>query len=255
MPASIHLFRCLEDNYGVLVHDPETNATASIDAPEAMAVDKALREMGWYLTDILVTHHHSDHVQGIEALKNKYKCRVVGPRKEAKKIPAIDVVVRGDDFVQVGGMNGRVIDTPGHTAGHIAYYFRSEKTVFVGDTLFSIGCGRVLEGTMAQMWESLLKLRNLPIETQVYCGHEYTLANVHFAQTIEPGNSLLRSRSEEVTRLYDAKRPTLPTTIGAEKAANPFMRADLPSIADAVGLSGRAPAEVFAELRRRKDKF
>jgi hydroxyacylglutathione hydrolase len=255
MPAETHLFRCLNDNYGVLLHDPSSGSTASIDAPEAAAVEAALDEKGWRLTDILVTHHHADHTGGIADLKKHHACRVVAPRQEASRIPGVDVTVGENDFVAIGALDGQVIETPGHTAGHIAYWFRQENLAFVGDTLFSVGCGRVIEGTPEVMWQSLLKLRNLPMETQIYCGHEYTAANVRFALTIEPDNASLRGRAEEVARLRSTGLPTIPTTIGAEKATNPFLRADLPSVAAAVGLAGAPPAQVFAMVRARKDKF
>src|SRR5438105_2020885 len=241
MPAQTYLFGCLSDNYGVLLHDPSNGATASIDAPEAAPVEAALKKTGWRLTDILVTHHHGDHTGGIAELKKRYKCRVVAPRKEAAKIPDVDITVREGDFVTIGSFVGRVLETPGHTAGHIAYWFKSEKMVFVGDTLFSVGCGRLLEGTADVMWPSLLKLRGLPPETEVYCGHEYTAANVHFALTIEPKNAALRARADEVVKLCDAGRPTIPSTIGSELQANPFLRADLPEVAAAVGLAGAPP--------------
>src|SRR3569833_1826396 len=166
MPAQLHQFLCLQDNYGVLFHDPVTGATASIDAPEAAPVEKALAETGWRLTDILVTHHHGDHTAGISALKAKHRCRVVAPRDEASKIPDVDEIVAEGDFVKVGDLNGRVFDTPGHTRGHISYWFEKDGVAFVGDTLFSIGCGRLLEGTPEMMWRSLEKLRRLPDETR-----------------------------------------------------------------------------------------
>jgi hydroxyacylglutathione hydrolase len=255
MPAETHLFVCLKDNYGVLLHDPSTGATAAIDAPEAAPIEAALAERGWRLTDILVTHHHADHTDGIAALKKKHLCRVVAPRKEASKIQNIDVTVREGDVVQVGSMVGRILETPGHTAGHISYWFKQDKLAFVGDTLFSVGCGRILEGTPEMMWQSLLKIRNLPADTQLYCGHEYTAANVHFALSIEPKNSALRARAEEVVRLIEKKRPTIPTTIQQEKSYNPFLRADLHSVAGAINMEGANPESVFATIRARKDKF
>jgi hydroxyacylglutathione hydrolase len=255
MPFEIRLFTCLKDNYGVLLHDRSDGSTAAIDAPEAGPIESALAETGWRLTDILVTHHHADHTGGIAELKKRHLCRVVAPRKEAEKVPGVDVTVREGDFVTVGTLNGRVLETPGHTAGHVSYWFKPEKLAFVGDTLFSVGCGRVIEGNADQMWQSLLKLRNLPMDTQVYCGHEYTAANVHFALTVEPKNQALRTRAEEVVRLCSAKRPTIPTTIGAEKVTNPFLRADLHSVASAVNLEGAPPAQVFARVRAMKDKF
>lgn len=255
MSAEIRLIPCLKDNYAVLLHDPPTNATALIDAPDADPIFQALNDAGWRLTDILVTHHHADHTNGIGALKQRYNCRVVGPRKEAAKIPGVDVTVREGDFVSIGTLVGRILETPGHTSGHISYWFKSEKLLFVGDTLFSIGCGRVLEGTADLMWQSLAKLRGLPSDTEVYCGHEYTAANVHFALTIEPNNPPLRARAEEVLQLCTAGRPTIPTTIGVEKTANPFLRADLPDVAAAVGLEGSTAEKVFAKIRAMKDKF
>jgi len=255
MPAEVHLFKCLKDNYGVLLHDPANGATAAIDAPEAGAVEEALRERNWRLSDILVTHHHADHTAGVPELKARHACRVVAPRGEAPRIPAVDVTVREGDFITVGTLVGRVLETPGHTAGHISYWFKSEKLAFVGDTLFSVGCGRLLEGSAEIMWDSLRKLRDLPPETEVYCGHEYTAANVHFALTIEPHNTALRTRADEVVKLCSAGRPTIPSTIASERLTNPFLRADTSNVAEAVGLVGAPPVKVFAAVRARKDKF
>src|SRR5882757_10592031 len=162
MPAQSRLFLCLQDNFGVLLHDPQSGATAAIDAPEAAPIEEALKATGWRLTDILVTHHHGDHTAGIEELKERHRCRVVAPAAEAAGIPAVDETVRQNDKVRVGGLEANVIETPGHTAGHISYFFAADRLAFVGDTLFSIGCGRVIEGTPEMMWQSLLKLRALP---------------------------------------------------------------------------------------------
>lgn len=255
MAAQTHQFLCLKDNYGVLVHDAATGATASIDAPEARAVEAALAAQGWRLTDILVTHHHGDHTAGVLELKERHGCRVTAPAHESEAIAGADAAVDQGDTVQVGSLAARVIATPGHTAGHISYWFPEEKLVFVGDTLFSIGCGRLLEGTRETMWESLLKLRALPDDTRVYCGHEYTQANIRFALTIEPENAALKRRAEEVERLVAASRFTLPALLGDEKQANPFLRADVPEVARALGLAGRSAAEVFGDLRQRKNQF
>jgi len=255
MPAQTSLFRCLKDNYGVLLHDPETGATASIDAPEAAPVEAALKAKGWKLTDLLVTHHHADHTDGIPALKQKYGCRVVAPAEVSQKYPFVDETVREGDKVKVGNLTGNVIDTPGHTAGHISYWFHDDALAFVGDTLFSIGCGRVIEGTPEMMWTSLKKLRDLPDNTEIYCGHEYTLANIKFAQTVEPHNAALKARAAEAADEVAKKLPTIPTMIGEEKKANPFLRADIPEVAAGVGMAGRAAAEVFAEIRERKNRF
>ena len=255
MAVATHLFRCRSDNFGVLIRDTATGAVAAIDAPEFSTVEAALQAKRWTLTDILVTHHHADHTDGIADLKKKYHCRVVAPHAEAAKIPLVDETVREGDKVSVGQLSANVIETPGHTSGHIAYWFDADKIAFAGDTLFSIGCGRVIEGSMEQMWNSLLKLRDLPGDTLVYCGHEYTLANIKFARTIEPENQALIARAAQAAQQVAAGRPTVPTTIDEEKAANVFLRADVPSVAAAVGLAGRSPAEVFAEIRMRKNKF
>jgi hydroxyacylglutathione hydrolase len=255
MAADICVFTCLSDNFGYLVHDSETGATASIDAPEAAPVEAALRETGWKLTDILVTHHHGDHTGGIRALKDKYKCRVIAPAGEAAKIPAVDETVREGDTVKLGHLSANVIETPGHTLGHIAYWFHQDKLAFVGDTLFSIGCGRVIEGTPQQMWNSLKKLRDLPDDTRIYCGHEYTLANIKFALSIDKDNPVLVAREAQALRQIEEGQPTIPVTIGDEKLANPFLRADAPNLAADVGMAGKPAAEVFAEIRARKNKF
>ena len=254
MPAQTHLFLCLKDNYGVLVHDPASGATAAIDAPEAAPVEAALKSTGWRLTDILVTHHHADHTDGIPALKEHRRCRVVAPRAEAARIPLVDETVRENDTVRVGGLEARVIETPGHTLGQINYFFPADKLLFAGDTLFSIGCGRIIEGNPEMMWQSLLKLRALPDDTKVYCGHEYTQANVRFARTIEPSNPALAAREQQVNKLIAAGTPTIPSTIGEEKTANPFLRADVSEVANAVGLSGSPAWKVFAEIRERKNR-
>jgi hydroxyacylglutathione hydrolase len=255
MAAQTRLFLCLTDNYGVLLHDSGTGATASIDAPEAGPVQAALDETGWRLTDILVTHHHADHTGGIEALKARHKCRVVAPDNEKSKIPAVDETVREGDTVKVGKLAAKVIDTPGHTLGHITYWLPDDHLAFVGDTLFSIGCGRVIEGTPEMMWRSLDKLRGLPNETQIYCGHEYTASNVRFALTVDAENPVLVARAAAVKQQVAEGLPTIPVTIGDEKLANPFLRVDVADLAADIGMAGRPPAEVFAEIRGRKDRF
>jgi hydroxyacylglutathione hydrolase len=254
MAAEIRTFPCLTDNFGYLIHDPASKATASVDAPEAAPIIKALEREGWMLTDILVTHHHGDHVGGIAELKQKYDCRVVAPHDKTAKIPLVDARVSQGDIVKVGKLLARVLETPGHTLDHIAYVFDDDKALFAADTLFSIGCGRVFEGTYPMMWDSLLKLRALPDDFRLYCGHEYTAANVKFALTIEPNNPDLKARAEEVARLRAAGKPTVPTLLGDEKKANVFLRADEPSVAAGVHLKGASAAEVFGELRERKNK-
>lgn len=254
MPAEIRLFRCLQDNFGVLIHDPASGATAAIDAPEAAPVEAALQATGWRLTDILVTHHHADHTGGIAELKARHRCRVTAPRNEAARIPDVDATVGEGDRVNVGKLTARVLETPGHTAGHISYVFDADRLAFVGDTLFSIGCGRVFEGNYPMMWESLLKLRALPDDFKLYCGHEYTASNVRFALTVEPDNPALTARAEEVTRLRAENKPTIPSLLGEEKKANVFLRADDPAVAAKLRMKGASAADVFGELRERKNK-
>lgn len=254
MTAEIRLFPCLSDNFGYLIHDPVTKATASIDAPEAGPIIKALQREGWTLTDILVTHHHTDHVGGIADLKKKYDCRVVAPYDKTAAIPLVDERVKEGATVKVGNLTARVLETPGHTLDHVSYVFDEVRALFCADTLFSIGCGRVFEGTYPMMWDSLLKLRALPNDMRVYCGHEYTASNVKFALGVDPNNPALKARAEEVAKLRAANQPTVPTLIRDEKEANTFLRADVPAVAAAVGLAGKSPADVFGELRERKNK-
>lgn len=256
MTISIHQYLCLKDNYGALVHDSGTGATACVDVPEAGPTLAALAGRGWDLTDILITHHHADHIQGVPDLKAKFpKAAIWGPAKDKARIPFLDHELKEGDTVRVGSLGAKVIETPGHTLDHIAYHFDENDVAFCGDTLFSLGCGRVFETPHAVMWSSLMKLAALPGETEIYCGHEYTEANARFAATVEPGNPVLKARIEEVAKLRAARRPTVPTTIGAELAANPFLRVEEPAIQAAVGLAGAEPAAVFAELRARKDQF
>ncbi|MBO0763161.1 MAG: hydroxyacylglutathione hydrolase [Hyphomicrobiaceae bacterium] len=251
----IYQFPCLSDNFGVLIHDPEANVTASIDAPEADKVTAAVAEKGWKLTHILTTHHHADHTGGNAQLKAATGCRIIGPRNEAAKVPGIDETVAEGGTVDFGAHRIEVLDTPGHTAGHITYVIPSAKVSFVGDTLFAMGCGRVIEGTPQMMWDSLKKLMALPEHTAVYCGHEYTQANAKFALTIEPDNAALQNRAKEVDAMRAAGKATLPTTIGMELETNPFLRPHVTAIQKRLGMEGKPEWQVFAEIRARKNKF
>jgi hydroxyacylglutathione hydrolase len=252
----IEIFLCRTDNYGYLVYDPDTGRTAAIDAPDATAIREALDRRGWTLTDILITHHHGDHVEGIPALKSAYPdVTVTGPRAEEPKIKGLDILVANGNKVQFGSTQFTVIATPGHTLGHICYHDPVGKHLFTADALFSLGCGRMFEGKPGPMWEGLLALRGLPDDTLVYCGHEYTRANARFALSVDPGNSALRIRAAEVDKMLDAGRFTIPVTLGLEKATNPFLRADKPDLQKALGMSGADPVAVFAHLRRGKDEF
>ena len=254
MAAEVRLVPCLSDNYAVLLRDPATDAVAVIDVPEADPVIAALEAAKCKPTHILVTHKHADHIQGIPALKQRYGAKVIGPRNDGD-IPTLDEKTGEPDTVQVGSLRARVFDTPGHTAGHICYWFESEKLLFAADTLFALGCGRAIEKPAAVLWDSLLKLRQLPDDTVVYCGHEYTLANGRFAVTVDPGNAALKVRLAQVEKTRAADKPTIPSMLGEEKATNPFLRADDPAVAEAVGMNGADAAAVFTEIRERKNNF
>jgi hydroxyacylglutathione hydrolase len=245
----------LRDNYLWLARDPASGATAVIDPAEAEPVMAELKSRGWRLTHILNTHHHADHVGGNAALKAATGCIIVGPRADAARIPGIEVEVGEGDTYRLGEAETRVFDVPGHTSGHIAYWFPESRALFCGDTIFALGCGRLFEGTPAQMWSSISKLRRLPPETRVYCAHEYTQSNARFALTVEPTNEALVARAAAVDRKRARGEATVPSTLGEEVATNPFLRADRPELLAAAGLDGLDPVAVFGEVRRRKDRF
>ncbi len=253
MTLEIHQFPARSDNYGVLVHDPASGLTASIDAPDNAPVKAALAEKGWKLTHIFTTHHHNDHTEANVTLKGETGCEIIGPAGEAGKIPGIDRQVKEGDTFKFGDYEVQVLETPGHTLGHISYYIPAARVAFVGDTMFAMGCGRVFEGDHRMMWNSLSKLRNLPADTTVYAGHEYTQSNAKFALIIEPGNVFLKDRAEAVDKKRANGEPTLPTTIGEELATNPFLRACEPDVKAALGMENAADWEVFGEIRTRKD--
>ena len=255
MPLEIIQFPCLSDNFGVLIHDAASGHTAAIDAPEAAPIIKILDEKSWTLTNIFTTHLHDDHIGGNLELKTKYKCKITGPKAEAASIPGIDETVAEGVTFNFAGRTVSVIDCPGHTLGGISYYIAAEKLLFAADTLFALGCGRLLEGTPAQMWSSLSKLVALPDDTQVYCGHEYTLANAKFAVTIDPDNVELAARHEEIKAMRARSEATLPTNIGLEKRTNPFLRPHDPKIRKLLDMETATDTEVFAEIRLRKNNF
>jgi hydroxyacylglutathione hydrolase len=250
----IHQFACLSDNYGVLVHDADRGLTASIDAPSAESVRAALKEKGWKLTHIFTTHHHGDHTDGNLALKAETGCTIIGPKAEAAKIPGIDTKVGEGDTFDFGGVKVHVLDTPGHTAGHITFWIPAVGAAFVGDTLFAMGCGRVNEGTMEMMWRSVDKIAKLPPATRLYCGHEYTISNAKFALTIDPDNKAMVERADAVTKLRAAGKPTLPTRVDVELATNPFLRARDPIIRRRLNMETAQDWQVFGEIRERKNR-
>ena len=250
----IELVPMRNDNYAFLVHEPEQGVTAAIDSADAAPMLARLQARGLKLDWVLTTHKHADHVGGNLELKRATGCRIAGPRAEAAAVPGIDVELGEGDRFALGGEEARVYDTPGHTSGHICYWFAGAKALFCGDLLFVMGCGRVFEASHAVMWSSLSKLAAMPDDTRVYCGHEYTLANARFALTIEPDNAALVARAAEMERLRAEGRPTVPSTLGEERATNPFLRVREPGIRRHLGMEGASDAEVFAEIRTRKDR-
>lgn len=245
----------LRDNYVYLLRDEVEGACAAVDPSLAAPVLAALDRLGWTLTHIFNTHHHHDHTGGNIELKRATGCTIVGNGRDAARIPGIDVALEDGGEAALGALRAQVMDISGHTIGHIALWFEGEQALFCGDTLFSLGCGRLFEGTPAQMWASLKKLRGLPGATRVYCGHEYTENNARFALAVDPDNAVLGRRAAEVRALRAQGRPTVPSLLADERAANPFLRADDPAFLAAAGLDGLDPIAAFAEIRRRKNAF
>jgi hydroxyacylglutathione hydrolase len=255
MTLAIDLVPLLKDNYAYLLRCEATGTTGIIDPSEVDPVLQRLAARGWRLDWVLNTHHHADHSGGNLGLKAATGCRIAGPLADRDRIPGIDLALGDGETFAFGAASATVLDIPGHTRGHIAFWFEADAALFCGDTLFALGCGRMFEGTPPQMWHSLSRLRALPPETRVYCGHEYTQANARFALAVDGANPDLQARSAEIDRLRAAGRPTIPSTIGEERLTNPFLRADDPGLAAAVGLAGAPPDQVFGEIRRRKDSF
>lgn len=250
----VELLPALSDNYVYLLRDNTSGTTGVVDPALAPPVLERLRALGRKLDWALITHHHADHVGGLLEVKAATGCRVVGPRADAGRIEGLDQLVDEGDAFAFGDQEVRVIATPGHTSGHISYFFPDGAALFCGDTLFALGCGRLFEGDAPTMWRSLSKLAALPGATRVYCGHEYTLSNARFALTIDPDLAALQQRAAEIEAARAAGRPTIPSTIGLEKATNPFLRAADPAIRRRLGLEAADDAAVFAEIRRRKDR-
>ncbi|THD60556.1 hydroxyacylglutathione hydrolase [Phenylobacterium sp.] len=251
MPLTVHQFPCLEDNYGFLARDEATGLAACIDTPEAGAILKALDTLGWKLDLILNTHWHPDHAGGNAEIKAATGATIVGPA-EVTRISALDREVKGGDVVMLGETRFEVIETGGHTLGHIAYFDAADAIAFVGDTLFALGCGRLFEGTAEQMWTSLQRLAALPDETTVYCAHEYTASNARFALSVDD-DPALKARADHIFALRERGEPTVPTSIGLEKATNPFLRA--PRLAERVGVAGEPDYKAFGAVRAAKDVF
>jgi hydroxyacylglutathione hydrolase len=255
MALAIHCLPAFDDNYFWLLRDAASGQVAVVDPGDAAVVLDALPRVGGRLDWILNTHHHGDHVGGNLALKAATGCRVAGFGADAARLPGLDLAVADGDRFALGESLARVIATPGHTRGHIAWWFEADAALFCGDTLFSLGCGRLFEGDAVTMWDSLSKLAALPDHTRVYCAHEYTLANARFAASVDPEHAPLRARIAEVEALRARGEPTVPTWLGVERASNPFLRAGDPDLAARIGMASAPAAAVFGELRRRKDQF
>jgi len=255
MPLEIVTVPCRSDNYAFVLHNGDSGETAVVDVPETAPILAALAGRGWELSDILITHHHSDHIDGLGELRAATGARVIGAAADAHRLPPLDLAVHPGDRVTICGEIAQVIDVSGHTIGHLAFYFPASKAAFTGDSLMALGCGRVFEGTPEMMWASLSRLAALPPDTLICSGHEYTAANAKFALTIEPDNSALISRTEAVTKARAAGRSTVPSLLSEELATNPFLRASLMQIKTGLGMGSSSDAEVFAEIRNRKDHF
>ncbi len=251
----IHQLPTRRDNYVYILREDGDGKVAIVDPSDAQPVFDRLEALSWTPTHILCTHHHNDHTGGVLEIKQRFNCTVVGPRADRDRIPGIDVAVADGDRYRVGAAEARVFDTPGHTRGHIAFWFPDSAVLFCGDTLFALGCGRLFEGTAEQMWSSLSKLRSVPDDTLVYCAHEYTQANAKFCLSIQPDSAPLIERARDIDASRAAGRPTVPSTMGTERRTNPFLRADTAEMQRAVGLPAADPIAVFAEIRARKDKF
>jgi len=245
----------LNDNYVYLLHDAPSGATAVVDPAEAVPILNAAERRGWRISHIINTHHHGDHVGGNLAIKQAHGATVIGPAYDRARIPGLDIAVDEASGAEIAGHRAQVFFVPGHTSGHIAYYFADSAALFCGDTLFSIGCGRLFEGTPQQMWSSLLKLRALPDDTKIYCAHEYTESNCRFAITVDPDNVNLQRKVAAVTADRAIGKPTIPALLGEEKACNPFLRADAPNLLTDFSETGTDPIAAFAAIRKAKDRF
>ncbi|MBA5724010.1 hydroxyacylglutathione hydrolase [Candidatus Liberibacter sp.] len=254
-PLHIVTSLCCDDNFCTLIHDSESQLTATIDAPNTKIILNILEKKGWILTHIFNTHHHKDHIQANLELKKLFNCTIFGPLKEFHKIPGIDYALSDKEILNFGKHPVEIFSTPGHTIGHICYYFLKDRLFFVGDTLFSLGCGRIFEGTFKEMFDSLQKITSLPEETSIYFGHEYTYTNARFALSYDPNNLELQKYFSNIKSLLNEKRYTNPTTLSLEKKTNPFLRTDDFTIRKNLCMKDKSNLEVFTELRNRKDKF
>ena len=260
MAFTVEILPAFTDNYIFLVSDADLGLAMVVDPGDANVVLKHLKARDLHLALILNTHHHDDHIGGNEKLAHEYGAPIIGPAKEVSRIGQMSRGVRSNDIVTFSSLHGKVIETHGHTSGHISFYFPELKALFCGDTMFSLGCGRLFEGTAAEMWASLTALRTLPDDTSVYAAHEYTESNAKFALAVDRDNEALKTRAAEAANLRKQGKPTIPTLLSVEKAANPFLRADDPLLQKALEKAGLAaqgtdPAAIFGSLRAAKDRF
>jgi hydroxyacylglutathione hydrolase len=255
MPLDVHIIECLEDNYAYLLRCANSGRTVIIDTPDPGKILEEAGKIGWDIDEIWNTHHHWDHAGGNDKIREATGAKVVAAASEADKIGHVDRMVSHGDYLRVGENEAEVLDVGGHTSGHVAFYFGGADTVFTGDTLFNLGCGRMFEGDPEQFLTSLQRLKHLPGATSVYCGHEYTVKNGEFALTVDPDNTLLQAYVQMAKEKRARNEPTVPSTIRAERGANPFLRWDDPVLRSRLNMDEARDAEVFAELRRRKDAF
>ncbi len=255
MPYELITIPCLSDNYAYLLRDNGTGKVALIDVPEAAPILAELKKRDWQVSQIWLTHHHPDHIQGVAEVLKEHDANVIGSKADEHRLPPLDRKVDEDDSITLGNLETRVIEVSGHTIGHIAFYVPTAQSAFTADSLMALGCGRLFEGTPAQMWDSLQKLMSLPMETQICSGHEYTAANAKFALTVDPTNTELISRARDIEAARKNGQPTVPSLLSTELKTNPFLRPADPAIRAHLGMQNATDAEVFAEIRARKDKF
>ena len=251
----IEIIPCLNDNYSYLFKDHQTNTVAIIDPSDFDTCDKKINQKYKKLDFILNTHHHFDHIGGNTELKKKYGSKILGSEKDEKRIPGIDILLKDNQEFKIGNLSFKTIFIPGHTSGHIAFYFKKERVVFTGDTLFSLGCGRIFEGTYKQMFDSLNKIKNLPEDTKIYCGHEYTKNNLEFCLKFNPNNDYLKDKEKIIGTKIKDKKPTIPSTIGDEIQTNIFLRYDDLDVKRTLSLKNASDLEIFSKLRDLKDDF
>ena len=252
---NIDIVPCLDDNYSFVIHDTRTNTVAVVDPSEFEPVNNFIEKKFNKIDFILNTHHHFDHTGGNLDLKKKYKSKIIGSKKDEKRIPGIDIRLSDNENYKLGSVDFKIFSIPGHTSGHVCFYSKNEKIIFTGDTLFSLGCGKVFEGTHLEMLKSLNLIKKLPTDTQIYCGHEYTQKNLDFCIKYEINNNRLEEKKEWVISKLSKKEPTIPVTVKEELSTNIFLRCDVLAVKKSLGMENSSEAEIFKKLRDLKDSF